>query len=135
MNLKPRTIPAAFAFRILAGFAFGLLAGFLIRHSGLGIVYLAGLSIATAALSFGLGASRLLVACAICLGQYVIFYASFPMPPSPHPEESVVVLMVRDFFVVFPGFFTFAGAFLGMMVENILHGGVDSARKDSATTE
>ncbi|HTC34702.1 MAG TPA: hypothetical protein VK724_15085 [Bryobacteraceae bacterium] len=106
--------------RILAGLAFGLLAGLLISHSGLGIIFLAALFVGAALISLGLGPSRLLVAIAIWVGQYVIFYWRFIRPASPTDNATgASLLIIHSMFVFLPGMVVFLGAYVGLLAERM----------------
>lgn len=105
--------------RVLAGLVFGLLAGSLILHRGLSIIFLAALFGATALLSVGLGSSRMLVALAIWVGQYSVFYLSVARPAGRSLETEAPLFIVRSFFVFLPGTAIILGGFLGLLAERI----------------
>jgi hypothetical protein len=105
--------------RVLAGLVFGLLAGLLISHSGLGIIFLAALFAGAAFISLGLGPSRILVAIAIWVGQYVIFYWRIIRPAGPADAAATPLLITHSLFVFLPGMAVFLGAYAGLLAERM----------------
>ena len=80
----------------------------------MGIVFLIALFGGAALLSLALGSSRLLVAMAIWLGQYLIFHWRFVEPVSPSPETAVPLLIVSNLFVFLPAIAIIVGAYVGL---------------------
>lgn len=119
MKFKQLGKPTGLGIRILAGLAFGVLAGALIWRSGMGIVFLIALFGGTAFISLGLGTSRLLVAMAIWLGQYLIFYWRFVEPIRSALETAVPLLIVHNLFVFLPAIAVIVGAYVGLVAERI----------------
>jgi hypothetical protein len=105
--------------RILAGLALGVLAGSLIWHRGMGIVFLIALFGGTAFISLGLGPSRLLVAMAIWLGQYSIFYWRFVEPARSSVETAGPLFVIHNLFVFMPAIAVIVGAYVGLVGERI----------------
>jgi hypothetical protein len=106
--------------RTLAAFAFGLLAGLLISHQGLGISFLVAVFAGAACISIGLGPSRILVAMAIWIGQYAIFYGRFIRPAPPADDVSATPLLItHSLFVFLPGMAAFFGAYAGLLAERM----------------
>jgi hypothetical protein len=105
--------------RVLAGLVFGLLAGLLIRRQGLGILFLLALFAGTALISIGLYGSRLFVAGAVWLGQYVVFYWSFVRPLTRSVETEGLIFITHSFFVFLPGMVVVLGAYMGLLSERI----------------
>ena len=106
--------------RAVAGLAFGLLAGLLISHAGLGIIYLVALSAGAAFISIGLGPQRILIAIAIWVGQYAMFYWRFIRPANPADDVSATPpLITHSIFVFLPGIAVFFGAYAGLLAERM----------------
>jgi hypothetical protein len=106
--------------RSVAGLVFGLLAGLLISHSGLGIIYLAALFAGAAFISIGLGPQRILIAIAIWVGQYALFYWRFIRPANPADDVSATPLLItHSLFVFLPGMAVFFGAYVGLLAERM----------------
>ena len=120
VSMKPKLM--GLGTRILAGLAFGTVAGLLIRHSGLGAIFLVALCIGTAVLSVGLGGSRLLVAGAIWLGQYLVFYWRFMRPVVPSVEVAAPLFIINGMVIFVPGLAVTMGAFVGLLAERIRGG-------------
>jgi hypothetical protein len=119
VNFKHNASLASLGIRVLAGLFFGLLAGVLIRHQGLGMIFLAALFGGTAFLSIGLGRSRLLVAIAVWLGQYVLFYWQFVRPASASVEIAAPLFITHAFFVFLPAMTIVLGAYIGLLGERM----------------
>jgi hypothetical protein len=103
----------------MAGLAFGVLAGMLILHQGLGMIFLLALFAGTAIISIGLYGSRLFVASAVWLGQYLVFYWSFVRPLTRSVETEAPVFITHSFFVFLPGMVVVFGAYMGLLAERI----------------
>jgi hypothetical protein len=119
MNSKQRVAPIALLVRMLAGLLLGLLAGLLIRNSGMTMVFLATLCGGTVLLSWRLGPSRLLVAAAIWLGQYLVFYWRFVKPSPLTLDVATPVFITQGIFVFMPGMALVSGAYLGLIAERM----------------
>jgi hypothetical protein len=122
--------PKAVVVRMLAGLGFGLLAGFLIRSSGMTMIFLAALFGGVVLLSWRTGPARLLIAAAIWLGQYLVFYSRFAWPSSPTLDVAGPVFIVRGIFVFMPGMALVAGAYIGLIAEKIFRSSEKSSRAD-----
>jgi hypothetical protein len=127
MNTKPPVGPIALAVRMFIGLGFGLLAGLLIRNSGMTMLFLAALCGGVVLLAWGTGPSRLLVAAAIWLGQYLVFYWRFVKPASQTLEVAAPVFIVQGIFMFMPGMALVVGAYIGLVAEKIFR----SAKKSS----
>jgi hypothetical protein len=66
-----------------------------------------------------LGPSRLLVAAAIWLGQYLVFYWRFVKPSPLTLDVATPVFITQGIFVFMPGMALVSGAYLGLIAERM----------------
>jgi len=103
--------------RTLLGFGVGALLAFVNQRWGLGLLFLGGLCVAALFCSRGMGFARFLVAVAIWLGQYSVFWLRIIAPFEPSAEAVHAVSLLQGLMIFLPAIAIFTGTYLGLLVD------------------
>jgi hypothetical protein len=120
MRLLERPGVGTLALRMALGFGFGLLFFWFRSIVGFSILlYLAGLGIGSALLSFGLGRSRLLVMVAIWLAQYLYYYLLVIAGANRSAEIDGALFFGELIFIFPPAIAIFVAGYAELLAERI----------------
>ena len=120
--------------RMVAGLALGLIAGAAIWQRGMVMMYLVALGAGVALLSIGLGLSRFLVAAAIWLGQYAVFFLKFYRPKPITLDAEAPRAITNGIFVFMPAMALIVGAYGGLLFERARRI-IDKRAEDASRSE